>query len=115
MIDAWLSSSERITVFSSVRRRDRRLVRVPARDVGERGLGADEVGELALELEVRLERPADEAHGRGAGAVAAQPLDPGLDHLRPVGEAEVVVRGEDEHLAAALHLDDRALRRAGAC
>ena len=48
----------------------------------------------------------------GAGAVAAQPLDPRLDHLGPVGEAEVVVRGEHEHLAAALHLDDRPLRRA---
>ena len=46
------------------------------------------------------------------GAVAAQPLDARLDHLRVVGEAEVVVRGEDEHLAAPLHLDDRALRRA---
>ena len=112
MIDAWLSSSERITVRSSVKRRDRRLVRVPARDVGERRLGADELGELALELEVRLERPADEAHRAGAGAVAAQPLDPGLDHLGLVGEAEVVVRREDEHLAAALHLHDGPLRRA---
>ena len=92
--------------------RDRGLVRVPARHVGERGLGADELGELALELEVRLERAADEAHGRRARAVLAEPLDPGLDHLRPVGEPEVVVRGEHEHLAAALHLDERPLRRA---
>ena len=42
--------------------RNRGLVRVPARHVGERGLGADEIGELALQLEVRLERAADEAH-----------------------------------------------------
>jgi hypothetical protein len=92
-------------------RRDRRLVRVPARDVGERRIRTGEVGQLALELEVRLERPADEADGCGSRAVAAQALDPGLDDLRPVREPEVVVRREHEHLAPALHLHDGALRR----
>ena len=62
-------------------RRDHRLVRVPARDVGERGLGADELGELLLELVVRLERAADEADRRRARAVTVEALLAGLDHL----------------------------------
>ena len=91
--------------------RDARLVRVPARDVGERRLGAGEVGERALELEVRLEGPADEAHRRRPGAVALEPLDPRAHDLGVPGEAEVVVRGEDDHLAASRHPHDRPLRR----
>ena len=45
---------------------------------------ADELGEVALELEVRLEGAADEAHGGGAGAVALEPVDPGA-RRRPGG------------------------------
>ena len=41
----------------------------------------------------------------------SQPLDARLHHRRLVAEAEVVVRGEDEHLAAPLHLHPRRLRR----
>ena len=57
-------------------RRNGRLVRVPAGDVRQRGLSADEVAELALELVVHLERPADEAHGARASAVTAKAFDP---------------------------------------
>ena len=92
-------------------RRDGCLVRVPAGDVGQRRLRADEVGELALELVVDLERPADEAHRARARPVAAEPLDPRLDHLRSRCEPEVVVRREDEHPASALHLHHGPLRR----
>ena len=92
-------------------RRDRRLVRVPARHVRERRVRRRELREIALELEMRLERPADEAHRRGAGAVALEPLDAGAHDVRMVGEAEVVVRREDDHLAAPAHAHDRALRR----
>ncbi len=92
--------------------RDHGLVGVPARDVGQRGLRSDQLRQLALELVVRLERAADEANGSGAGTVAAQALDPGLHDLGPGGKSQVVVRREDEHLAAAGHLDDRALGRA---
>ena len=92
-------------------RRDRRLVRVPARDVRERGFRAGEVGELALELQMRLERPADEAYGAGAGAVSPQPFNACLDHLRPCCEPEVVVRREDDDLTASGHLHDSPLRR----
>ncbi len=91
--------------------RDAGLVRVPARDVGERRLGARDVRERALEREVRLEGAADEAHGCGARPVAAKTLDSRLDDLRMPREPEVVVRREDDHLAAPLHLHDRPLRR----
>jgi hypothetical protein len=60
---------------------------------------------------MRLERPADEAHGRGARAVALEALDAGAHDVRVVGEAEVVVRREDNHLATPAHAHDRALRR----
>ena len=109
---AWFSSSEMRTVFSSVKRRDQGLVCVPAGRIGQRGLGADELGERCLELEVGLERAADEADGRGPGAVAIETLLRRLDHLRVRGQPQVVVRGEHEHLAVTLHLDDRPLRGA---
>ena len=91
--------------------RDARLVRVPAGDVGERRLGPGEIRERALEREVRLERPADEAHRRRSRPVALEPLDAGAHDLRVPGEPEVVVRREDDHLAASVHPHDRPLRR----
>ena len=93
------------------KRRDGGLVRVPAGDVGKRRLRADEVGELALELVMDGERPADEAHRARARPVAAKPLDPRLDHLGSRCEPEVVVRREDEHPASPLHLHHWPLRR----
>src|SRR4029078_4243020 len=59
---------------------------------------------------VWLEGSTDEAHGRGAGAVTLETLDSRPHHLGVPGESEIVVRREDDHLAAALHLDDGALR-----
>ena len=91
-------------------RRNHRLVRVPARDVGQRRLGSREVCHLALELEMGLERSADEAHRGGARAVALEPLDPRPHDLGMVGEPEVVVRREHDHLSPPRHPYDRALR-----
>ena len=87
------------------------LVRVPARDVRERGLGSGEIRERTLEREMRFERAADEADGCRSRAVALEPLDPGPHDLGITRETEVVVRGEDDHLAPPLHLDDGPLRR----
>ena len=92
-------------------RGDERLVRVPAGDVRQRGLAARHVRQRALQLRVRFEGAADEAHRRCPRAVAAQALDSRGDDARIVGEPEVVVRREDDHPAAAGHLDDRPLRR----
>ena len=78
---------------------EQRLVRVPARRVGDRRLGAEELGQVPLELEVRGEEAADEADRGRPGAVAAQPLGRGLDDARLGGEAEVVVRAQADRLA----------------
>ena len=108
---AWLSASVRITVVSSVRLgmhasfAFQHETYVSAASVPERS------GERPLEREVRLERPADEAHRRRPRPVALETLDPGANDLRVPGEPEVVVRREDDHLAAPLHPHDRPLRR----
>src|SRR5262249_44857920 len=75
------------------------------------GLRAHEGGDLRLERQVRLEGAADEADGAGAGAILLQALDAGAHHLGMAGQAQVVVRGEDEDLAPALHPDHRVHRR----
>ena len=90
--------------------RDAGLVRVPAGDVRERRLRPGEVGERSLEGEVRLEGPADEADRCRSRPVALEPLDSGPHDLRVPGEPQVVVRGEDDHVATAGHPDDRSLR-----
>ena len=110
MIEAWLSSSERMTVFSSASVGMAASFAFQHETYVSDACGADEVGQLALELVMHVERPADEAHGTRAGAVPAEPFDPRLHDLGPRGEPEVVVRREDEHLAPALHLHHRPLR-----
>ena len=57
------------------------------------------------------ERAADEAHARRARAELLQPVDARLDDRGLVAQAEVVVRREDQHLAAPFHLHARRLRR----
>ena len=48
---------------------------------------------------VDIERAADETDRRGAGAMRAKPADPGLDDLRMIGQPEIVVRAQHDHLA----------------
>ena len=83
------------------------FVRVPARAVEDRVLGAEELRDLLLELAVDGLRAADEAHRREAVAVIALRLLRRLDDRRMIGQAEVVVRGEHDHLADPLDVDDR--------
>jgi hypothetical protein len=71
--------------------------------------GPHPVGELALELEVKRERPVEEARARQAGAEALERVPRGVLHARVAGEPEVVVRAEHDALVA-LHLDHRAGR-----
>ena len=86
------------------------LVGVPAADVRERRLAADESRERVLELAMHGERPADEAHRRGAGAPVIERVLAGLHDFGDGTEAEVVVGGEDDDFAASFHLHPRPLR-----
>ena len=77
------------------------LVGRPAGHVEDRVVGAEEGGDLRLELLVELLRAADEADGPEARAPAVDRLLLRLADARVVGEAEVVVRGQHHDLAAA--------------
>ncbi len=63
-----------------------------------------------FELLVDVLGAADEADGGEAVAVVALGLFGRLDDGRVIGEAEVVVRGEHDHLAVAFDVDDGVLR-----
>ena len=82
------------------------------------GLGAEELAEPPLQLDVDLLRAADEAHRGHPVAPAVERLVGGGDHRRVVGEAEVVVGAEVDQLrageadVAALGRGDRPLRLA---
>ena len=87
-------------------------VGVEAGRVEDRVLRAEEGGEPLLELLVLLLRAADEPHRRHAVAVSLQRVpSPRVDQLGMVGEAEIVVRAEVQHLAAGFGVDHAALGR----
>ena len=75
--------------------------RVPAGDEGVARFGAHVFGNRFLKNMVRGEGAADEADGRGAGAVGSECFDPGLDDIGMVGESEVVVGAHADPLVAA--------------
>src|SRR5580704_1609568 len=57
------------------------------------------------------ERPADETHTGGASAEPPQSIDSGLNDCRIVSQAEIVVRRQNQNLAAALHAHAGSLWR----
>ena len=61
---------------------------------------------------MRLELAADEADRGRPGAVASEAVGGSRDDDRVGRQPQVVVRAEADHLAPALDLDHRALRRA---
>ena len=63
-------------------------------------VGADEQGEPFLQLAVQRLRPADEAHGRHPVPPPLERLVGGRDDGRVVGQTQVVVGAEVQHLAA---------------
>ena len=77
---------------------------VPGRE-HERVLGAHPLRDLALELQVQVERAVEQARAGQAGAVALERVARALHHARVGGEPEVVVGAEHDALGA-LHLDD---------
>src|SRR5207245_11322319 len=73
------------------------FIGVPAADVAERRLAADESGERVLELAMDGERPADESHRSGAGAPALERVLAGLNDLRDSTQAEAVDGGDEDN------------------
>ena len=69
----------------------------------KRGFGALELGELALELAVDVGVPGERTRSAAPGAVPGRGLVGRLDDARVGGEAEVVVRAEEQPLAALDH------------
>ena len=90
----------------------RRQDRAERPDVGlvaggedDRVLGAHEVGDLGLELEVHLRRAVEQARAGHAGAVLGQRVARAGDDALVLGQPEVVVAAEHDP-GLALHLDD---------
>src|SRR5579862_599475 len=107
MIEAWLSASEMITVRSSA------SVGIAASFAFQQETyeSAASVSDSSASSRSSSRCGANVPQMKRTDAVPAQPLDPGFDYVGMVREAEIVVRGEDDHLAAFGHPHHRALRR----
>ena len=111
MIEAWLSASEMIASSSPSSGSNRPPL--ASKQAAYRMVSSvpKNCGDLRFQLLVQVLRAADEAHRGHAEAVRVQRLLGGGDHVRVVGQAQVVVGAEVEHLAAAFQLDLGRLRR----
>ena len=76
MIEAWLSSSEKSTVSAVADDADHAAFAFQHETYVVAAAVPTQSASALLQLEVRGERAADEPHGRGAGAVPAQPSMP---------------------------------------
>jgi hypothetical protein len=94
-------------VAGAEQRSDRAGVGQVAGGEDERVLGAHEVGELVLELEVERERSVEEARPGEPGAKFLQRFARGGLHARVAREPEVVVRPQHD-APVSLHLDHRS-------
>ena len=104
-IEAW-SPESAITVSPGAEDRPERAeVGLVAGREHERRLGPQPLGELALELEVQVDRPVQEARAGQPGAVAVQRVERALLDPLVAGQPEVVVGAEHDPLPA-LHLHD---------
>ena len=98
-------------VLLAGQRLEQAAVGVEAGRIEDRVVGAEEGGEPALELAVHGLGAADEAYRGHAVAVAVERRVGGGDDRRVVGEPEVVVGAEVQHLAPVLEADHGILRR----
>ena len=80
-------------------------VRLMAGGEDNRVLSAHPLGELALKLDVEIDRAVEEARAGEAGAVAVERIERTLFDALVAGQPQVVVRAK-HHPALALHLDD---------
>ncbi len=86
-------------------RREEAGVRVPARDVRERGFRAEELRDAIFERAMDVERSADKAHRCRARAVlVASPSIAGFDDFGLIGEPEIVVAREHDDVARFFHV-----------
>ena len=86
-------------------RAERAEVGLMAGGEDERVLGPEPLGELALELDVQIDRAVEEARARQAGAVAVERVAGALLDALVAGQPQVVV-GAEHDPALTLHLDD---------
>ena len=93
-------------VAGGQQRREAADVGLVAGREGQRVLGPHPVAELALELQMKRDRPVEEARARQRGPVLVEGAPRGVLHSRVAGQAEVVV-GAEHHPLGALHLHDR--------
>src|SRR5690606_16536013 len=98
-------------VVLAEQRLEQPAVRVKAGSVEDGVLRAEEVRDGLLQLLVQVLGAADEAHRGHAETVGVQRVLRGLDHRRVVGQAQVVVGAEVEHLAPVGQGDLGGLRR----
>jgi hypothetical protein len=98
-------------VLGAEQRLEEAAVGVEARAVQDRILAAEEARQPLLELAVHLLGAADEAHRRHAVAPPLERLPRGRHDLGVVGQTQVVVGAQVQHLALAGDADVRGLRR----
>lgn len=115
MIDAWFRASE--MTASSGPKSDFEDAAVGVEAAGEQDgvLGAEELRDAFFQGQVQVLGAADEAHAGHAEAAGVHGVLGGGDDVRVVGEAQVVVGAEVQHVRAALaelaRLDVAGLRR----
>ena len=86
-------------------RAERAQVGLMAGGEDERVLGAEPIGELALELDVQIDRAVQKAGAGQAGAVTVERIAGALLDALVAGQSQVIV-GAEHDPALALHLDD---------
>ena len=97
-------------VLFAEQRFEHAAVGIEAARIEDAVVGSEERGNRPLELLVHGLRAANEAHRRHAEAPVLEPLARRRDQPRVVGQAQIVVRAEIEHLGARAQHDLRRLR-----
>jgi len=97
-------------VFLAEQRLEQPAIGVEAGGIEDRIAPAEEAGDARLQRLVQILGPADEAHRGEAEAVILQRLMGGGDDGGMVGQAQIIIGAEVQHLAPGLDPDVRALR-----
>ncbi len=98
-------------VFRAEQRFEQAAVRIEAGGIEDRVVAAEKAGEPAFQLLVRLLGSANEADRRHAVSPPLERFPRGRDHLRMIGQPQVIIGAHVKHLGAIRHPDMRLLRR----